>query len=309
MKGVNINNSKLNSADFSEADLSYAYLKECDLCNATLTKTCLENANITKSILYGTSRDEWKIKNIKCDLIFWDQKGEISDPKNGTFKKGEFEEFYEELPKFEYVFINGFTPIDAFLIDQVVQDINSQNPNFKLNLDSFHSRGKPRAVFTIRNKAFSDKALEKVKLLYENRILSLESERDTLEKCFSLAIKEPRFAIRQLGFGDIIEPKMHHGDITIIKDKARVETVKIINKAADDLVAQVKTAILASNAPVTDKKLAGKQLHKIEEELKKNSPEKSSLKKYCEYIGRYLPDVTKNIPWKKLIERIFIDML
>ena len=308
LRGANLRKAKIRGADVSEVDFSHADLTESDLCRATLTKARLEHADISGCILYGTSRDEWKIINIKCSFVFWDEKGQIRDPKDREFDKGEFEKLYEEFPKFEYIFINGFTPIDAFLIDQVVQEINSQNPDFELKLDSFHSRGLARAVFTIRNKTYAEDALEKIRLSYEKKIVALETERETLEKCFMLAIKEPRYMIKRLGLGDIIESKEQHGDITIVKDQARIGTLKYINPAAEDLVLQIKNAIQQSDASDIDKSRARQQLQKIEEELSKKSPEKSHLKKYCEYIGKYLPNIAKNIPWKKLIEKIFLDI-
>ena len=294
-------------ADLSEVDLSEADLREANLCNATLTKAKLEKAIITGVILYGTSRDEWKINNVKCDFVFWDDKGQTRDPKTGEFEPGEFEKLYEELPKFEYVFVNGFTPIDAFVMDQVVQEINIQNPNYELRLDSFHSRGLPRAVFTIHNKTHTNDAFNKVKLSYENKIKVLEAERNTLQKCFILAIREPRTVIERLGMGDIIESKYQRGDITIVKDQATIGTFKYVNKAAEDLVKQIQKAIKDSKATDADKSKAKSQLQEIDDELQKSAPEKTRLAKYWEYITKYLPDLAKSVPWKKLIEKIFLD--
>lgn len=305
--GAKISKAKIGGADFSEVDFSEADLREANICNATLTKAKLEKAIITGAILYGTSRDEWIINDIKCDFIFWDEKGRIRDPEYGEFKPGEFEKLYEELPKFEYIFLNGFTPIDAFVMDQVVQEINNQNPDYELALDSFHSRGLPRAVFTIRNKTHASDAFKIVKIKYENKIKVLEAERDTLEKCFFWAIKEPRTVIEKLGMGDIIESKYQQGDITIAKDQARIGTIKYINQTAEDLVKKIEEAIQRSKGADTDKSKAKSQLQRINDELKKSAPEKNRLEKYWTYITKYLPDVAKNIPWKKLIEKIFLN--
>jgi hypothetical protein len=256
--------------------------------------------------LYGTAKDNWKINDIKCDYVFWGLKKKERAPRQGSFNEGEFEKLYEELPKFEYIFINGFTPVDAFIIDQVIQEINSQNPDFELKIDSFHSRGTPRAVFTIKNIALAEDALEKIRLSYENKVIALEAERDTLEKCFIAAIKEPRYMIQRLGMGDIIESNEQRGDITIIKGQARIGALINVGQPAEELINQIKDAIHESDASDSDKSEARLHLQNIEDEVNKKSPDKSSLKTYCEYIVKHLPDVAKNIPWKKLIENIFL---
>lgn len=63
-------------------------------------------------------------------------------------------------------------------MDQIVQEINIQHPGHDLKLDSFHHRGRPRAVFTICDTKRSDFFLDILKVKYEARIKILEGKRD-----------------------------------------------------------------------------------------------------------------------------------
>ncbi|TES90080.1 MAG: pentapeptide repeat-containing protein [Desulfobacteraceae bacterium] len=185
-------------ANLVEADLSGADLSGADLRNANLVMTTLTEGNITGAYLYGTARDDWTIGDIKCDYIFWDLDQKNRVPKERDFESEEFEKLYKHLPTIEYVFEKGLTPIDAFLMDLVVHDINKKHPKFELRLDSFHSRVNPRAIFTIINKDYADEVQSQIKEKYEAQIKVLKAERDTLEDCFRMAIQKPHIAIKRL---------------------------------------------------------------------------------------------------------------
>ncbi|MDM8522803.1 pentapeptide repeat-containing protein [Desulfococcaceae bacterium HSG8] len=76
------------------ANLRGADLRDLRLIGANL-RAILLRANITGARLYCTSRDKWKIDGIKCDYVYWDEEGEIREPKDRDFKPGEFEELYK----------------------------------------------------------------------------------------------------------------------------------------------------------------------------------------------------------------------
>lgn len=191
------------NADLRLTDLRFAYLygaklidtdlRWANLRGANLAKAKLNKANITGVNLYGTARDDWEIENIKCDFVFFDHgPRENRIPTNRDFDSGEFEELYQQLPSFEYYFEHGFTPIDAFVMNKVVQVINERYPQFELKLDSFHSKGQPHAVFTVFDKNVAEEALKQIKSDYETRIANLEVERDALERCFNRALEKPQ---------------------------------------------------------------------------------------------------------------------
>ena len=197
------NKANLHNADFSqtnlrEADLSEANLAKVHFTEAILILVNLTKGNLTGAKLYGTARDDWIIDDIKCDHIFWDMNGKNRFPQERDFEAGEFEKLYKQLPTIEHVFENGFTPIDAFLIDQVVEAINEKHPEFELRLDSFHWRVNPRAVFSVIQREYADKASRQIEERYQNQIKVLEGKYDTLKHCFRMSIQEPRIAIGRL---------------------------------------------------------------------------------------------------------------
>ncbi len=214
LSGANLCGARLNRADLRRADMSHARLCEAQLNAADMTGTrlCLAQLNeadlrgtrliqsdfrraiITGAKLYGSARDDWQIEGIICDYVFWD-KGNLSFntdkerhiwesehrvPKDRDFRLGEFEELYKHLPTFEYYFQQGFTPIDAILMDQAVQTIDTRYPEFQLKLVSLDSRGQPHAVFTVQQPEQVETAQSQVTMHYERRILELEAQKTQL---------------------------------------------------------------------------------------------------------------------------------
>lgn len=211
--GADLSNAVLTNSDLCRVDLREANLREAHFLNACLTEADLSRADITGVNLYGTSRDHWRIGGIICEYIYWDLMTENRMPEDRNFSQGEFEKLYEQLPTIKYYFENGFTPIDAILMDRVVEAIKNKNPEFELRLDSLHSRGRPHATFTVLYKEVADEALNQIKSEYEARIAKLEGERNTLEKCFIRALEEPRTIIRRIEMGDKYKIKGQTGAV------------------------------------------------------------------------------------------------
>ena len=229
LRAANLFGAKLIGANLSGANLKAALLYLSDLSGADLTEarmisTDLVGANITGAFLYGTARDNWNIKGIKCDYIYFDKKGKERTPKDRDFRPGEFEELYKALPTFEYYFEKGFTPIDAVVIDQVVQAINKRHPEFHIDIVSFDKRGIPHATFTVLQKEAADLALQKITSAYEKKIKYLEGQKDQanamLSQFMTKLIEQPKVMT-----GDKIE--IHcGGDASVAKDQANASIVK-----------------------------------------------------------------------------------
>lgn len=189
---ADISNADLSRAILREADFSKTILREADLTWADLTFTNLSKATITGVQLYGTARDDWMIDGIICDYMFWDLEGKKRTPQNRNFRPGEFEKLYKALPTVEYYFEHGFTPLDAVVMNQVVQAIDAQHPEFELKLDSFHSRGQPHAVFTVLHKEQTDMALQQITDSYERRLAALEGQQQQLMELFGQLAGNPQ---------------------------------------------------------------------------------------------------------------------
>ena len=188
LEGANLEGAILEDANIDGAALNGANLKNADLVGARLMRTNLSKATITGAKLYGTARDDWKIDGIQCDYVFWDLEGKKRTPENRDFNPGEFETLYKQLPTFEYVFEHGFTALDAVVMSRIVDTINAQHVEFKLDLVSFDKRGQPHATFTVLYKEYVEEVRKQVAAEYESQIKVLEGQRDLLMKVIDMQV-------------------------------------------------------------------------------------------------------------------------
>ena len=269
--------AKLLGANLSGADLSGANLSGANLSEANLINSNFTNVIITGVNLYGSARDNWIIDSIKCDYFYNDPKGKIRIPKELNFKKGEFEELYKQLPSFEYIFKNGFTPIDAFIMDQVVQAINEQQPEIELKLDSFHSRGQSRSVFTVLHKHDIEETQKQIAYEYEKKIIVLEGKNEVLKELVLSSMKKPLQHIERLiTMGDNINFS-GNGNIAFGKDNANVRQNNIDYKVNKELLTEInklKEELSTISIDQTNKDAIDFQVEILENQAKlnKNNP-------------------------------------
>jgi len=246
LRNVNLNNSilcnvNLYKANLWQTDLSGTNLRDANLELSILVKTNLTNANITGVNLYATAREEWIINNIRCDYFYNDSNRKTRIPNARDFKKGEFEERYEQLATFEFIFEKGFSPIDAFIMDQVVQAINEQQPEIELKLDSFHSRGQPRAVFTVFHREYTEDALKQITYQYEQKIKYLEGKNEALNDVISSYINKPQQLIqgKNITMGDNIQFS-GNGNVAFGKDHATVNQTNVDNSVNKKILTEIQ---------------------------------------------------------------------
>ena len=192
LKGANLSEVDLNGRNLSDTDLREADLRKANLCEANLNRANLEGADITGAHLYRTTKYDWRIEGIKCDYIFCDTEAKIPLPKDRDFRPGEFERLFKQLPTIELVLESGVTPLDAFVMDQVVQAINEKRPELELKLDSFHSGGQPHAVFTVPRREYCDEHLrDEIKAAYETHIVKVKRSTVSLKDALSVRYGGP----------------------------------------------------------------------------------------------------------------------
>jgi len=179
---ADLSRANLRGSSLSRANLSGANLEGAMMLNTSLVKSIFLKAKISGTWLYGTARDDWEIEGVICDYVFWDENGKIRSPKDRDFNPGEFEALYKQLPTFEYIFENGFRPIDAILMSRIVDEINNKNPEFELKLDSFHPRGQPHAKFTVLHKEHVEEASKQVTQGYSIELKALKGRMEDLEE-------------------------------------------------------------------------------------------------------------------------------
>ncbi len=230
LRGVNLCEADLSGANLSGADLGWANLRWANLNEAnlrgvnlngvTIMEANLKHATLTGVCLYGTGRDNWSIKGVQCDFVFLDgkpffDKGEVEQkqqweqehrvPKDRDFKEGEFEELYRQLSSFTYYFEQGFTPLDPLIMDRVVQAINEQHKEFKLELVNFDKRGQPHATFTVCQMEFVEAAQQQVSTNYESRLAALEGKQEQMMELFMRLANSPKTLELIMGDKRVIE--------------------------------------------------------------------------------------------------------
>jgi len=189
LNGANLTKASLRTAELMHSGMEKAILKDADLNYCSLVGSDLTGAILTGVKLYGTARDEWVIKDVKCEYVYWDEHGKKRSPKDRDLESGEFERLYAALPTIEYVFENGISPIDPLIMDRVVQAIREKRPEFDIKVDSINARGlAPSIKFTVQQEQHKESALEEVHKQYETKILRLEDDRDRLYDLLGRAI-------------------------------------------------------------------------------------------------------------------------
>ncbi|MGX9728868.1 MAG: pentapeptide repeat-containing protein [Candidatus Electronema sp. VV] len=165
-QGLSLQDKNLKGVYLVEFDLRGVDLRGTDFRQADLS-----GADITGAKLYNTARENWTIDGIRCDYVYWDEAGEQRTPPDRDFRPGEFEELYKQLPTFEYIFEQGFTPLDPLIMQRVVQAVNERHKEFSLDLVNFDKRGQPHATFTVCHLEHVEKAKQQIAAGYEeNRI-------------------------------------------------------------------------------------------------------------------------------------------
>ncbi len=207
------------------ATLDEAILTEADLRETSFVRTKLFRSTLTGAFLYGTARDDWEIDGVKCDYVYWDNKPSFCNslaqsvnrekercwlkkhrvPRDRDFLPGEFEELYKRLPTFTYYFEQGFTPLDPLIMDRVVQAINEQHKEFKLDLVNFDKRGQPHATFTVCQMEFVEAAQQQVSTDYERRLAALEGKQEQMMELFAQLANSPKTLELTMGDKRVIE--------------------------------------------------------------------------------------------------------
>jgi hypothetical protein len=181
-KTADLSGADLSGAEFNEANLNGADLSGANLINANLTLANCSKAIITGVKTYAWNITDWKIEGIKCDYIFTDPQGKRRLPLDRDFQKGEFEKLFKQLPTIEYYFENGITPIDVVLMDQVIAEIRSRNPEFEIEMQSVERKGLyPCFKFTVKHELQKEQVISilnetKDKKYEELRIALIKSD-------------------------------------------------------------------------------------------------------------------------------------
>ncbi|MBF0476861.1 MAG: pentapeptide repeat-containing protein, partial [Deltaproteobacteria bacterium] len=305
--GVDLSEKNLNDVNLSGAILTNAALRGTLLLNAnlssanlhgaTLISADLSGADLTGALLYGTARDDWKINGVKCDYIFWDSEMKNRTPQNRPFRLEEFEELYTHSPTFEYYFEHGFTPFDAFVMAKEVQRIRAKHPEFELNLDSFHSRGRPHAVFTVIDKEYAEQALRQITFAYETKIKVLEGQKEELDKFVDKLISKEQMGFHYQGgnVNNIYNVEVGKGNVPIMNGQAQIGSVNYYDYSSNaELISEITKLIEEVVTDLDNKQEALDNLQIVVEELKKEKRDKDKLLRFWERVKGVSVEVAKS---------------
>jgi len=193
LTATNLTRSFLRVADLFGALMRRSNLMDADMSHCSIVDADLSSSVLTGTKLYGTARDDWIIKDIKCKYVYWDEVGKQRSPKDRDLEPGEFERLYSALPSIEYIFENGMSPIDPLIMDRVVQAIRERQPEFDIKIDSINARGlAPSIKFTVQQEEHKEPALQQVQKEYEIKLKQLESERDRYYQLLARALDAPK---------------------------------------------------------------------------------------------------------------------
>jgi uncharacterized protein YjbI with pentapeptide repeats len=270
LRGVNLIGANLSEANLSEVDLRNANLSNANLTNANLCGTNLfgatfldakivnsnlknsqiKNVNfnnadlsgsdITGAIIWGLSTTGWKIAGIKADFVYFTRNFDKKDRHKRSFKEGQFETLFKSLPTIELIFEGGLSLPEIWVLNAIIEDIKSQNPQFDLKLtktsvDEFQT--------TVGIKTEKDEYLEKAASLILNKLLKDGSVKNLLPfftKLLPLSEMDPTvlepYANQPFTINQNITINLIKGDGSIIQSSphAEIKCSNIINTYKDN---------------------------------------------------------------------------
>jgi hypothetical protein len=152
--------------------------------------------------------------------------------------------------------MDNFTVIDIIVMDQVVQEINIQHPGYELKLDTFHHRGKHRAVFTINDRKKIDTVHAEIATKYENNMKALEGKFDDLLKHIEMITKHPQI-IYDIGNMNIGDTYNINGQVGAVGPKASAHHINF-NKLWEEFSSKIDLPELADELSQLRKELKEK---------------------------------------------------
>src|SRR4051812_14284374 len=150
LRGTLLHKATLIGADLSKAKLIGAYLIEANLMQVNLIDACLDGTNLTGAKLWETQRGGWSIKNVICQVAFWDRDGK--EPTK--YEKGEFERIFAEKPRIVLRYPGGISPIDLLALPLVVERLQAEYPGSVLQIRSMQNdAGGASVTITVEDRA------------------------------------------------------------------------------------------------------------------------------------------------------------
>ena len=294
-QGLSLERKNLQGAYLVKFDLRNTDLRGTDLRQADLSR-----ADITGAKLYNSARENWIIDDIRCEHVYWDEAGKQRTPPDRDFRPGEFEELYKQLPTFEYVFANGFTPLDPLIMDRVVQAVNEQHKEFSLELVNFDKRGQPHATFTVCHLEHVEKAKQQIAAGYEESRIAPEQQAQLMAAVLGLIENQNKLidkipSSRGLAMGDTYN--IHGGQIGAVGQSASASGNTFQQITAD--LSRLHEEMQRS-AKTPEQRAAAEDVAKATQAAREqNEP---AMRQHLKNAGKFVLDCTQKIGVEALAE-------
>ncbi|CAK8720679.1 MAG: Uncharacterized protein YjbI [Candidatus Electronema aureum] len=275
-------------------------IRNTDLRGTDLRQANLSRADITGAKLYNSARENWIIDDIHCDYVYWDEAGEQRTPPDRDFRPGEFEELYKQLPTFEYIFEQGFTPLDPLIMDRVVQAVNKRHKEFSLELVSFDKRGQPHATFTVCHLEHVEKAKQQIAAGYEESRIAPDQQAQLMAAVLGLIENQNKLidkipSSRGLEMGDTYN--IHGGQIGAVGQSASAsgntfqQIIADLSRLHEEMQRSAKTP---------EQRAAADEVAKAEQAARqKNEP---AMQRHLKNVGKFALACAKSIGTEALSE-------
>ena len=134
---ANLNEADLSEANFSHANLNKADLQDVNLQTANLINSNLEGANLTGALLWETQRSGWKLKDIVCENVYWDEEGSILE----VYGPGEFERVFSQNLQIELIYENGISLVEIAMLPHLIEKVQNKHQGLEIRLRSIEEVG------------------------------------------------------------------------------------------------------------------------------------------------------------------------
>lgn len=141
LPAVKFQGAKLTSARISGLRLDVS--NHClDLRRADLHEVEISNSEITCLLLGQTRIDEWSLKDVSCNSVYWDKQAE----KENTYSDGEFSRAFSKKPKIQIHYPEGLSTVDLISLPLYLSRLQGMYPDADLHIRSIVDAGAGAAV-------------------------------------------------------------------------------------------------------------------------------------------------------------------
>jgi uncharacterized protein YjbI with pentapeptide repeats len=132
LRAADLSQADMTEADLSGAAMTGANITDVDLRMANLQSATLDNATLHRSKLWETSRAQWSIRGVLCEVVFWDQDGTEAT----VYAPGEFARLHSDHSRIELIYERGVTQFEINTLPLLLDRLARKHPDSSFRLRS-----------------------------------------------------------------------------------------------------------------------------------------------------------------------------